>query len=490
VKFSRFFLLLACYMAAQIVRAEPALQTLYTFPIGSTNCYGAAPQIIEGVDGDFYGTTFRYGLSNNCGTVFKVTKTGVLSVLCSFSGTNGAHPFGLTQCSDGNFYGVTTEGGDYFDPITLYGGDGTIFKMTSDGTLTTLYYFNSTNDSGSLPNGTLVLGNDGNLYGATEYTGSVFPYGPNNGTGFGTVFQITTNVVLTTLHTFDGTNGSLPIGGLTLGRDGSFYGVTYFGGNGFQSVQSDNPSGNGTIFKITTNGTFTTLVYFNGTNGLEPVGGLTVGSDGNFYGTTSHGGSDYTGVAFSGSGTVFKMTTNGALTSFSPFSIKNGAQPLGRLCQGQDGNFYGTTIQNGKTNLNGGYGYGTIFAITPQGTFTKLTDMDGTNGASPVTDMILSQDGNLYGTMSDAHFNYLVNGGTFFRLAFSPGVTGIATTNDGVTLSWTSLTNRNYRIEYKSSLLEANWTALATNAATDITTSFTDTSTNGMMRFYRVVLLP
>jgi hypothetical protein len=184
------------------------------------------------------------------------------------------------------------------------------------------------------------------------------------------------------------------------------------------------------------------------------------------------------------------MTTNGALTSFSPFSITNGAQPQGRLCQGQDGNFYGTTIQNGNTNLNGGFGYGTIFTITPQGAFAKLADMDGTNGASPIADMILSQDGNLYGTMSDAHLNNFFNGGTFFRLAFSPGVTGIATTNDGVMLSWTSLTNRNYRIEYKSSLLEANWTALATNAATDITTSFTDTSTNGMMRFYRVVLLP
>lgn len=467
------------------MRAEPALQTLYTFPKGSTNCSGPAPQIIEGVDGDFYGTTF-YGLSNACGTVFKVTKTGVLSVLFSFSGTNGAHPNGLTQCSDGIFYGVTTYGGDYFDP-TLFGGDGTIFKMTSDGTLTTLYYFNSTNDSGSLPNGTLVLGNDGNFYGVTEYTGSVFPYGPNNHTGFGTVFQIRTNGVLTTLHTFDGTNGSVPMGGLTLGRDGSFYGVTFFGGTGFQS---DYFTGNGTIFKITTNGTFMTLVYFTGTNGLQPSGGLTVGSDGNFYGTTPYGGSDYANVWFSGSGTVFKLMTNDTLISFSPFNITNGTLPQGRLCQGQDGNFYGTTIQNGKTNLNGGYGYGTIFAITPQGTFTKLTDMDGTNGASPVTDMILSQDGNLYGTMSDAHFNFDLHGGTFFRLAFSPGVTGIATTNDGVTLSWTSLTNRNYRIEYKSSLLEANWTALATNAATDITTSFTDTSTNGMMRFYRVVLLP
>jgi uncharacterized repeat protein (TIGR03803 family) len=148
--------------AAQIVRAEPALQTLYTFPKESTNCSGPAPQIIEGVDGDFYGTTY-YGLSNACGTVFKVTKTGVLSVLCSFSGTNGARPYSLTQCPDGNFYGVTTYGGDYFDPITLFGGDGTIFKMTSNGTLTTLYYFNSTNGSGSLPNSPLVLGNDGNL---------------------------------------------------------------------------------------------------------------------------------------------------------------------------------------------------------------------------------------------------------------------------------------------------------------------------------------
>ncbi len=483
---AKFLLIILSTVLAGVGRANPELQTIYTFPKGSTNCSGPTPLLIEGADGNFYGTTI-YGLSNVCGTVFKITKNGVLNVLGSFSGTNGVRPCSVAQYPDGNFYGVTTYGGDYFDPITLLGGDGTIFKMTSNGTLTTLYYFNSTNGKGSVPTGSLVLGNDGNLYGVTEYTGSVFPYGPNDHTGFGTVFQITTNGVLTTLHTFDGTNGSVPMGGLTLAGDGSFYGVTFFGGNGFQS---DNFSGNGTIFKITTNGTFTTLFYFNGTNGLQPVGGLNVGSDGNFYGTTSYGGSDYAGASFSGSGTVFKLTTDGALTSFSPFSITNGAQPRGRLSQGQDGNFYGATIQNGNTNLNGGYGYGTIFAITPQGTFTKLADMDGTNGVSPIADMILSRDGNLYGTMSDAHFRYLVNGGTFFRLAFSPGITSIATTNGGVTLSWTSLTNRSYRIDSKSSLVEASWTVLATNVATDITTSFTDTSTNETTRFFRVVLLP
>jgi len=482
---AKFLLIILSMVLAGVGRANPELQTIYTFPKGSTNCSGPTPLLIEGADGNFYGTTL-YGLSNACGTVFKVTKTGVLSVLCSFNGTNGVWPFSLAQYPDGNFYGVTTYGGDYFDPITLLGGDGTIFKMTSNGTLTTLYYFNSTNGSGSLPNSPLVLGNDGNLYGITEFTGSGFPYGPASHTGFGTVFKITTNGILTTLHTFDGTNGSLPISGLTPGKDGSFYGVTYSGGNGFQSGSG----GNGTIFEITTNGAFTTLIYFNGTNGLQPSGGLTVGNDGNFYGTTSLGGSDYTGVSYNGSGTVFKLTTNGVLTSFSPFNTTNGIQPEGRLTQGQDGNFYGTTIQNGNTNLNGGYGYGTIFAITPQGTFTKLADMDGTNGASPVADMILSRDGNLYGTMSDAHLNYLVNGGTFFRLAFSPGITSIATTNGGVTLSWTSLTNRSYRIDYKSSLLEENWTALVTNITTNITTSFTDASTNETTRFYRVVLLP
>jgi uncharacterized repeat protein (TIGR03803 family) len=482
-------LLLLARLSPQILRADPTLQTLYIFPQGSTNCSGPSPQIIEGVDGNFYGTTL-YGLSNACGTVFKMTQTGVLSVLCSFSGTNGQGPFSLTQCPDGNFYGVTMYGGDYFDSIlpSWAGlGDGTIFKMNPNGAFTTMYYFNSTNGNGSLPFGPLVLGNDGNLYGITEFTGSVFPYDSNNKTGFGTVFQITTNGVLTTLHTFDGTNGSAPTGGLTLAADGSFYGVTKFGGNGFQSEWY---SGNGTIFKITTNGTFTTLIYFNGTNGLQSFGGLTVGNDGNFYGTTSLGGSDYTGVPSSGSGTVFKLTTNGVLTSFSSFNITNGTRPESWLTQGQDGNFYGTTIQNGNTNLNNGYGYGTIFVITPQGAFTRLAVMDGTNGASPIVDMILSQDGNIYGTMSDAHYNYFVNGGTFFRLASSPGIASIANTNCGVTVSWTSLTNRCYRIDYKSSLAEANWTALATNVAIDITTSFTDTSTYETTRFYRVVLLP
>ena len=104
------------------------------------------------------------------------------------------------------------------------------------------------------------------------------------------------------------------------------------------------------------------LVSFNGTNGEEPIG-LTLGNDGNFYGTAEWGGDN-------NDGTVFKITTNGLLTTLVSFSLTNGACPVAALTIGNDGNFYGTTDNGGDTSLNNGYGYGTIFQVTTNGMLT------------------------------------------------------------------------------------------------------------------------
>ena len=134
-------------------------------------------------------------------------------------------------------------------------------------------------------------------------------------------------------------------------------------------------SGYGTVFQVTTNGTMTTLVSFNITNGAYPYA-LTLGDDGNYYGTTFEGGSSSYGT-FKGYGTVFKVMTNGSLTTMVSFNYANGAYPNAALTLGSDGNFYGTTGEGGSGD------YGTIFQVTTNGTMTTLVSFNSTNGGGP-----------------------------------------------------------------------------------------------------------
>ena len=156
---------------------------------------------------------------------------------------------------------------------------------------------------------------------------------------------------LQTLTFFNGSNGMYP-SALTMGNDGNLYGTTSRGGN----TNLNNGNGYGTVFQVTTNGILTTLVSFNGTNRENGQNGLTLGNDGNFYGTTFYGGSNNLG-------TIFQMTTNGTLTTLVSFNANTGYGAIG-LTLGNDGNFYGTTGIGGNTNLNSGYGYGTVFRLS------------------------------------------------------------------------------------------------------------------------------
>jgi uncharacterized repeat protein (TIGR03803 family) len=354
-----------CWQTAQAQTGQ--VRVLYSF----TNTDGADPLggLCAGQDGNFYGTTAGGGTNGGYGTVFKVTTNGLLTSLVSFAGNNGSFSHSeLVQGNDGNFYGTTAGGG-----TNSY---GTVFVVTTNGLLTSLVSFALTN--GAYPDSDLTLGNDGNFYGTAYYGGS---------SNLGTAFQVTTNGVLTTLVSFSNTNGALPIAGLTLGNDGNFYGTTAHGGtnsgdygtifqvttNGvltslvsFNNTNGANPSarltfgndnnfygttsyggtnGLGTVFKVTTNGVLTTLASFNNTNGANPIAGLTLGSDGNFYGTTVNGGS-------SNLGTAFQVTTNGVLTTLVSFNNTNGANPRAGWTPGIDGNFYGATA-NGGAATNG-----------------------------------------------------------------------------------------------------------------------------------------
>ncbi len=340
-----------------------------------------------------------------------------------------------------------------------------VFKpFQTNGSYTSFFSFGGTN--GSNPGRKLVLGNDGNFYGTAANGGS--------SSGNGTVFKITTNAVLTLLWSFNGTNGSQPFAGLTLGTDGIFYGTTAFGGSNYTGVNT----GNGTVFRITTNGLLTTLAFFNGTNGSAPMSGLAQASDGNFYGTTSLGGTH-------NFGTVFQITTNGNLTTLISFDGTNGSSPSSGLTQGSDGSLYGTTAFSGATGTN----FGTIFSITTNGILNTLVYLNGTNGRNAFSDMCMGRDGNLYGSMGDINARPLLDGnyGNFFRLVQQP-VVSVGLTNHQTIVSWTSFTNGVYRVERKSSLADASWIPLATNMAISNITSFTNSFSNEAQYFYRVVL--
>ncbi|MGA2605130.1 MAG: choice-of-anchor tandem repeat GloVer-containing protein [Verrucomicrobiia bacterium] len=292
--------------------------------------------LVQGSDGNFYGTT-QYGGTNNVGTVFKVTTNGTLTTLHSFIGApvDGAWPeAGLVQGGDGYFYGTTYYGGT--DTSCANSGCGTVFKISTNGALTTLYSFLG-GDDGQRTQATLVQGTDGWLYGVTVAGGT---------NGYGTVFKISSDGLLTTLYSFLGTpvDGEFPQTGVVQGSDGNFYGTTLLGGT----------NGHGTVFRMNTNGALATLYHFaGGTDGDEIYGGLVQGSDGNFYGTSYLGGSTYL------YGTVFKITPTGSLTNLYSFTGgKDGGSPKSGLVQASDGNFYGTTFWGGTNNA------GVVFKIT------------------------------------------------------------------------------------------------------------------------------
>ena len=265
------------------------LTTLATFAV--TNGQNPHAGLTWGPGGLFYGTTASGGPFGD-GTIFSVTTSGTLTMLTNFNNANGNDPTaGLTLGPDGNLYGVTQSGGSH--------SAGTVFKVTPNGTgLTNLYNFGATTTNGALPQTTMTLGPDGNLYGITTLT-SLTPF--NND---GTIFKITTNGTLTTLINWDFYNGGNPVGSLTLGPDGAFYSTTYLGDNG-------NNSNMGIVYSLTTNGVFTVLAQFDGSNGAYPVSGLTLGPDNNLYGATTGGGAH-------GNGTIYRL-------GLSPIFVSNPA---------------------------------------------------------------------------------------------------------------------------------------------------------------------
>lgn len=375
---------------------------LYSF-CSQTNCSdGRVPEagVIEASDGNFYGTTWLGG-TKNAGTAFKLTSAGVLTTLYSFCSksncSDGRRPrAALIQGSDGNFYGTTTEGG--------VNGNGTVFRLTPTGILTTLYKFCSQANctDGWDPEAALIQGSDGNFYGTTQFGGA---------TEGGTVFKLTPGGVLTTLYSFcsqaNCDDGFGPEAALIQANDGNFYGTTARGGADIS----------GTAFRITSTGVLTTLYKFcsqtNCSDGSDPEAALIQANDGNFYGATTEGG------AYEG-GTVFKLTPDGVLNTLYSFCSQgqpycaDGSAP-GDLIQGSDGNFYGTTWTGGAY-----WDGGTVFKLTLAGALTTLysfcSQANCSDGGLPEGGVIQGSDGNFYGTTASGRND----AGTVFELSIHP----------------------------------------------------------------------
>jgi uncharacterized repeat protein (TIGR03803 family) len=353
----------------------PASAQTASFVAQFTDSVGCSPvfaSIAQGRDGNLY-TTLPYCDSNNNGSVVKITPQGTLTVLYSFDGTHGSRPYGgLTLGSDGNLYGATWGGGS--------SGQGVIFKITPTGTLTVLHDF--LGSEGGQPVAAPVQASDGNFYGSTSYGGS--------NVQCGTLFKMTPSGNLTTIHDFNYVDGCRPFGVLTEGSDGWLYGTT-------RGADYPNQYEFGNAFKITKAGALQVLYTFDGTNGAQPTAPLIEGSDGNFYGTTSRGGTAL-GRVHNHGGSLFNITPGGTfnlLHSFNPSPTSgDGYYTTAGLVQATNGTFYGAS-QWGGTSASAG----DLFTLGLDGSYSVFFDFStgDEEGYFPSSTMMQHTNGLLYG---------------------------------------------------------------------------------------------
>jgi len=340
---------------------------LHDFDCTVDGCHPIYPGILaQGRDGNLYGTLPSGGAFTN-GTVFKITPSGTITTLYNFAGTDGAGPYsGLTLGTDGNFYGTTFVGGA--------NGVGTIFKITPAGALTTLHDF--TGSDGTDPYGPPVQGKGSIFYGVT-YTG--------------TAYSITSSGKFKLLSTSIPGRSFAP---LLFASDGNFYATTPEGG----------AFARGTVFRMSATGAVKIIYSFDGTNGIAPYGPVVQGSDGFLYGTTAGGGS-------SGGGVVFRLSTGGAITLLHQFDgVTDGYSTTDGLVAATDGNFYGATSSG---NNGGSAPYGALFKVSKNGTYSELYAFDQTHGAFQQATGRQHTNGILYGLTSSGGANGV---GVFYSL--------------------------------------------------------------------------
>jgi uncharacterized repeat protein (TIGR03803 family) len=367
-------------------------KTLYSFTGGNDGSIVQAGVAFDS-SGNLYGAT-KFGGANESGTIYKISPDGTFTTLYASSGGPAGKPL---LDGHGNLFGTTEGGGT--------DNQGTVFEMSTDRkTYATLHNFNG--NDGSDPEDALVMDSKGDLFGTTwggggvDDSGTVFELSPNGSGGYN--FQ--------TLHAFSVNDGINIIPGVYLDSKGDLFGQTAQG----------TPCGFGTVYELSPNGSggydFTVLHTFTGgSDGRQPVGGLIMNSSGNLYGTTEIGN------------TVFELNpTTKAFTTLYTFDGSHGDLPQGDLLMDAKGNLYGTTTEGTSTNA------GTVFELSPNGsgtyTITNLYNFGGGNDGSEPFAGLTAYNGNLYGTTSAGGLD---DKGTVFELTGVLNVTTSGTVSNG-----------------------------------------------------------
>jgi len=382
----RSALLCTAATMAFVLPANAGFKTLVT--LKGSNGYDVGPPMIQGSDGDIYGTT-DYGGPNDEGVIYRLTPNGKYKVIYDFCSqndcTDGATGEWLTQGSDGNFYGQTLAGGN--------AGQGTIFEITPGGKFTSLYSYCQQQNctDGAFPVSPLLQVSDGSFRGTTGEGGA------NNK---GTIFKFVPGSAPQILYSFCAqagcSDGASPFSGLVLASDGNFYGETSEGGSD-GTYCGLSGYGCGTIFRLTPSGKFTTIYTFCTQSGCKdgalPQGQLIQAKDGNIYGTTDAGGAEQYGGY--GQGTVFRISLKGKLTTVYTFcpgeSCTDGDTPYAGVIQATDGNFYGTTA------LGGPNAWGAVYRLTPKGQETVIYSVNQADGEDIGASLLQASNGMLYG---------------------------------------------------------------------------------------------
>ena len=470
-------------MSAILLLSQPfgakaqVVTNLHLFAAGATNGDRPFAGLIQGSDGNFYGTT-RFGGAQSVGTVFRMSADGDYTNLYSFgtsSAFDGWQPAGgLVQGSDGNLYGTTSMRG------TNSCSCGVVFRIGPDGSgYATIHHFAGGANDGSFPGGTLLQGYDGNFYGTTVNGGAH---------GAGVVFRISPSGSYTNLYSFGSVpaDGSQP-NGLLQGSDGNFYGTTLVGGsNGFGTVFRINPDGgNYSVLHRFAGG-----YYYGNDDGRLPYGTLVEGGDGNFYGTASEGGTNTCSC-----GVVFRINSGGSYkTLYSFHDYPDGSNPEAGLVLGSDGNFYGTTYSGGTNNV---YAYGTLFRISPGGSHTTLYSFGPQNrGSYPQSSLVQGSDGSFYGTTYESGTGQR---GTVFKLLAnlpSPAnqMNGLSVAGSNVVITVASVAGETYQLQYTTDLASGNWSNVpGASVTSSIGGPLTVTNFGGALspvRYYRYAITP
>jgi uncharacterized repeat protein (TIGR03803 family) len=358
--------------AAFKITPKGKLTVVYSFNHAIGDQILAVGGLTLGTDGDFWGT--NEGGELGLGNIFKLTAAGKetrFSVLGGTNNVNGIEPTAPpVQGMDGNFYGTTNQGGNIKICTYNYGGCGVVYRITPSGKFKVIHTFDQTN--GANPTDPLVLGTDGNFYGTTELGGTFGKIFENSGV----VFKITPAGKYTVLYVFcsqtNCTDGANPLDGLVQATDGNFYGTTEYGGTGTGGFRQ------GVVFKITPAGKLTVLYNFcslaSCKDGSNPYGGLVQATDGNFYGTTIAGGAN-------NFGTIFQITPKGKHTLLHSFENTTGAlfgqEPEVTLIQNTNGILYGDTYAGGTAVGGLGVFYSFDISLKP---FVSMVNWYGAIG--------------------------------------------------------------------------------------------------------------